>query len=152
MGTLLHCALCRLCRAVCSQSPGVSLCRLTSSQLRCRGCTAAGHRNHWRAETSECAAPTRVTELSRIAAPVRGNGPSGYYWTAALLRCGRVINYKLPQCSLNLTSTEIIKWGQHAQCFQKYLSAVAFLKKRKLCEMAKISKEMQLFITYRVTG
>ena len=73
MGTLLHCALCRLCRAVCSQSPGVSLCRLTSSQLRCRGCTAAGHRNHWRAETSECAALTRVTELPRIAAPVRGN-------------------------------------------------------------------------------
>ena len=32
----------------------------------------------------------------------------------------------------------------YAQCFQKYLSAVAFLKKRKLCEMAKISKEMQL--------
>ena len=85
--------------AVCSVQAGVSLCRLTSSQLRCRGCTAAGHRNHWRAETSECAALTRITELPRIAAP-------------ALLRCGRVINYKLPQCSLNLTSTEIIKWGQ----------------------------------------
>ena len=97
---------------LCSVQAGVSLCRLTSSQLRRRCCTAAGHRNHWRAETSECAALTRVTELPRIAAPVRGNGPSGYYWTAALLRCGRVINYKLPQCSLNLTSTEIIKWGQ----------------------------------------
>ena len=49
-----------------------------------------------------------------------------------------------------------IKFGEHgdykmgatkivlyAQCFQKYLSAVAFLKKRKLREMAKISKEMQ---------
>ena len=58
---------------LCSVQAGVSLCRLTSSQLRCRGCTATGPRNHWRAETSECAALTRVTELPRIAAPVRGN-------------------------------------------------------------------------------
>ena len=52
--------------AVCSVQAGVSLCRLTSSQLRCRGCTAAGPRNHWRAGTSECTALTRVTELPRI--------------------------------------------------------------------------------------
>ena len=118
--------------AVCSVQAGVSLCRLTSSQLRCRGCTAAGHRSHWRAisgaETSECAAPTRVTELPRIAAPVRGNAPSGYYWTAALLRCGRVINYKLPQCSLNLTSTEIIKWGQQKLFYTLSASKSTYLQ------------------------
>ena len=80
---------------LCSVQAGVSLCRLTSSQLRCRGCTAADPRNHWRAETSECAALTRVTELPRIAAPVRGN---------------------------NMGATKIVLYTKR---FQKYLSAVA---------------------------